>query len=429
VSNVNVRITYGDKNLYFNIPTKNFCYLAEPRMVSASENETTSLLYSLHNPIGVTSLAESLKRGMKVLILTDDNTRPTPKREILSLLIAELNEIGIRNDDITILIALGTHRYMSKDEIRATFGADIASNIKIINHEWADPQQLIDLGLTPNGTKIVVNKKVRETNFIIGVGSIVPHSEAGWSGGGKIVQPGICGWETTAATHLLAAKDPNYLQIAGSINNPIRHEIECIATRVGLNFIINVIIGPKGKIYKTVCGDPIAAHRKGVQYAKKIYECNIPELADIVIVSAYPADLDYWQGDKPVTYAMRGLKKGGTVILVGRFPEGISNSHPILEKYGRCSYKEIYELSKENYIEDQVGMAALFIHAHHKEKASIICVSEGLTLEQKQNLAFIPAENTEQAIKLAFHYQGESAKIGIIDYGGDLLPVLQSQNG
>ena len=182
MSNVNVRIIYGGKDLYFNIPSKNFAYFAEPRLVSASENETTSLLYSLHNPIGASSLAESLKRGMKVLILTDDNTRPTPKRKILSLLLAELNEIGIRNDDIAILIALGTHRYMSEDEIGVTFGADIASNIRIYNHEWADPQQLIDLGLTPNGTKIIVNKKVRETNFIIGVGSIVPHSEAGWSG-------------------------------------------------------------------------------------------------------------------------------------------------------------------------------------------------------------------------------------------------------
>ena len=395
-------------------------------MVNALENETTSLLYSLRNPIGAAVLAESLKPGMKVLILTDDNTRPTPKRKILSLLLAELNEIGILNDDITILIALGTHRYMAKDEIEATFGADIISNIKIFNHEWADPQQLIDLGLTPNGTKIVVNKKVHEANFIIGVGSIVPHSEAGWSGGGKIVQPGICGWETTAATHLLAAKDPNYLQIAGSINNPIRDEIECIANRVGLNFIINVVMGSKGEIYKTVCGDLIEAHRQGVQYAKGIYECNIPELADIVIVSAYPADLDYWQGDKPVTYAMRGLKRGGTVILVGRFLEGISKSHPSLEKYGRCSYQEIYKLSEENNIKDQVGMAALFIHAHHKEQASIICVSDGLTFEQKKNLDFIPAEDIEEAIKLAFQLQGENAKIGIINYGGDLLPVLQS---
>ena len=187
-----------------------------------------------------------------------------------------------------------------------------------------------------------------------------------------------------------------------------------------------MIIGSQGEIYKTVCGDPIEAHRLGVQSAKEIYECNIPELADIVIVSAYPADLDYWQGDKPVTYAMRGLKKGGTVILVGRFSEGISESHPSLEKYGRCSYQEIYELTKKNYIEDQVGMAALFIHAHHKEQASIICVSDGLTLEQKRNLDFIPAENIEQAIKLAFQLQGENAKIGIINYGGDLLPVLQS---
>lgn len=425
MSKADLRIGYGKSALHFSVPEKNLAYFAAPRKVEIG-NETEDFLYSLHNPIGAPPLSESLKLGMKVLILVDDNTRPTPKKRILTMLLEELRKIGIRTADITILIALGSHRYMSENEIRAVFGAEIADHIQIVNHEWADPLQLMDLGLTANGTRIIVNKKVRENNFIIAVGSIVPHSEAGWSGGGKIVQPGICGWETTAATHLLAARNPEYLRIAGTIDNPIRREIENISSRVGLNFIVNVIMGGEGRIYRTVCGDPVAAHRKGVQYAKEVYEHEIPQPADTVIVSAYPADLDYWQGDKPVTYSMRGLKKGGTVILVGRFPEGISQTHPVLEQFGTCSYQEICQIADEHRISDQVGLAALFIHAHHKNYASIICVSEGLSPGQKQHLGFIHAASIEQAIKISFDLQGGNSKIGVIDFGGDLLPVVKS---
>lgn len=425
MNEVQLRITYGSEDLWFRVPEKNFCYYVEPRVVSCMENESEGLLFALQHPIGSPPLAEIIKPGMKILIITDDNTRPTPKKRILPILIEELCRCGIDERDIIILIALGTHRYMSQAEIRETFGDALVNRIRIVNHEWDDPEQLVPLGYTPAGTKIVVNKKVCEADFVIGVGSIVPHSEAGWSGGGKIIQPGICGWETTAATHLLAARSQDYLRIAGVVDNPVRREIESIARRVGLKFVLNVVMGAKNKIYQAVCGDPVAAHRLGVAQAKNVYECEIPRLADTVIVSAYPADLDYWQGDKPVTYALRGIKQGGTIILVGRFPEGVSGSHPVMEKYGRCSYQQLSKLAQANIIDDQVGLSALFIHAHHKEKASVICVSDGLTLQQKENLGFIHADSIEHAIRISYALQGENSKIGVIDYGGDLLPVFK----
>jgi len=142
-----------------------------------------------------------------------------------------------------------------------------------------------------------------------------------------------------------------------------------------------------------------------------------------VVVSAYPADLDYWQGDKAVTYSLRCINQGGTLILVGRFPEGISSSHPILEKYGHLMYKELMELSSNNKIEDGVGLAALLIHARHKRKVSMICVSPGLTIQQKEKFGFIHAESVQDAINIALDIQGNKCKIGVIDYGGDLLPV------
>ena len=423
MKNKEMMITYGESKIKFVIPQKNYCYFIQPKQITQKEDDKYYIKKAFYQPIGALSLNEVLHNGMKILLIVDDLTRPTPKKRLIPLVIKELVKLGIKKKDITILIALGTHRYMTHTEIINSFGPEIVESVKIFNHEWANPENLVDIGRTLNNIKIIINKKMIETDFSIGIGSIVPHSEAGWSGGGKIVQPGICGWETTAATHLMAAKDSKYLDITGTINNKVRSEIEFIAKKAGLNYIINFILGTNGQIYDVVGGDPILAHRYGVKISKKIYTVQIKDLADIVVVSAYPADLDYWQGDKPITYSLRGINKKGTLILVGRFPEGISSSHPILEKYGHLQYEELMKLSLNNTIKDEVGLAALLIHAHHKRRVSIICVSPGLTRQQKEKFGFIHAESVQEAINIALDMQGNKCKIGVIDYGGDLLPV------
>ena len=423
MKNKELRITYGKEDIYFTIPEENYCYYIEPKKVNQNKDDEFYVKKAFYDPIGSLLLNKTLASGMKILLIVDDITRPTPKKRLIPLIVKELVDLGIKKKDITILIALGTHRYMTDSEIIATFGEETAKSIQILNHEWADSTQLIDLGRTPNNIKIIVNKRIIEADFSIGIGSIVPHSEAGWSGGGKIIQPGICGWETTAGTHLIAAKDPKYLNIAGTIKNKVREEIEFIAKKVGLNYIINFILGPNEQIHEVVGGDPVIAHRYGVNFAKEIFEIPIKNLADIVIVSAYPADLDYWQGDKAVTYSLRGVKPGGILILVGRFPEGISSSHSVIEEYSHLSYDELIELASNNKVKDKVGLAALFIRLHHKRKVSIICISNGLTLAQKAKLDFIHAESVQEAIKTAIDKQDDKCKIGVIDYGGDLLPV------
>jgi len=219
--------SYREGDIHFLVPEENYCYYIEPKKVNQKADDEFYIKKAFYNPIGALPLNKTLHSGMKVLLIVDDLTRPTPKKRLMPLFIKELAKLGIKKQDIIILIALGTHRYMTHDEIIDTFGTEIVESVRIFNHEWADPEQLIDLGRTSNNIKMVVNKKITEADFSIGIGSIVPHSEV-WlvRGGGKIVQPGICGWETTAATHLMEAKDSQYLDIAGTINKRVRVEIE-----------------------------------------------------------------------------------------------------------------------------------------------------------------------------------------------------------
>lgn len=403
------------------VPKKNFLYYIEPQMVESTHK--INIAKELKKPIASKTLSELIKPRMKVVIIADDLTRPTPQKEILPILLEEINKAGVKDKDISIIIALGTHRYMEQAEIVERFGKSIVERVSIANNEWKNKDIFIDLGKTEKGIPVIVNRQVYEADFVISVGVIATHDLAGWSGGYKMIQPGVCSWDTTMETHILAGRGDLIENLANE-DNEIRKEIESVGKKVGLDFIINVVMDSKDSMLKFVCGEPIKAHREGVKFIKPIYVRKIPELADIVITNAYPADLDYWQGVKPLLLAQKGIKPNGTVILIGDFPEGIAPTHPEYGKFGTRSFEDIDRCYCNGEIKDSVCAGALMIHSKCIGRTKVICISSGLSKEQKESLNFIHSETVEGALKIAFSQHGKDAKIGIIEYGGDVIPAL-----
>jgi len=422
-----IKIKYKRKDLYFKVNTKNLIYYLEmPKLNILNDvKEKERICHALHNPQGIKSLYNLVSCKAKVTIIIDDITRPTPQKLILPIVLQELKKSGVEDKNINIIIALGTHRYLTRKEMKERVGLEIFKRVDVKNSEWKDIGNFVDLGKTKNGTPIKVNREVYNSDFVIGIGSISPHVHAGWSGGAKIIQPGVCGWETTGATHLLAPRSPELFKIAGNVNNSFRKEIEEIGKKIGLNFIINTIVNPEGKIYDVVAGDPIIAHREGVKRARGFFVVPIKELADIVIVSAYPGEIDYWAGAKAVFLSQRGLKYNGITIVAGEFPEGIASTHVQRETFALKSVEEIEELIKRESITDLICAGDLIMHARLLKRTKIICISS-LTQKQKNNLGFKSAKSIEDALKIAFRIKGENAKIGVINDGWEILPELNT---
>ncbi len=418
-------LRYKEGKVKIKIPRENLVYAIEPEDMPGLADDRASIRESLRNPISSAPLSQLIKRGMKVVIIGDDITRPTPRQRIFPVLLDELNETGVPDKDITVLVALGTHRYMSEKEIEDCYGKEVTERVKVVNHDWEDKTNLVNIGSTPSGIPVSVNKLAHQADCLISVGSIVPHCLAGYGGGGKAVQPGICSWETTGKTHLLPMYKNKFLKLVGNTENEVRREMEKVAEIVNLNFIVNVVLNGRKEIVKVASGHQVKAHRQGVKLARRVYERKIPNLADIVILSSYPADIDYWQASKPLSYAQCGLREKGTVIFLAPLPDGISPTHSEVEKYGDKPYEEIKKLVKENKFEDMVCAAILLQHAVVMERSEVICVSEGLSVEQKEKLGFMHAETIEEALEIALKKEGKRAKIGVIDYGGDVLPRFQ----
>lgn len=377
----------------------------------------------LANPIGLKPLRDLVGRGRRVVLLSDDNTRNTPVRAILPGVLAELRAGGLRDTDLTILVALGTHRLMTPAELAAKFGPEVVGRFRILQHRFADEEQLADLGRTELGTDIWVNRAVLEADVVVGLGQVVPHRVAGYSGGSKIVQPGVCGAVTTGQTHWLSAAFWGH-EILGRADNPVRREMDEVGRRCNLAAIVNAVLDGAGRLVHLVYGEPVAAHRKACALSRDIFGVPIPRKAPIVVTDSHPADLELWQGAKGYYSAELAVADGGVVILETPCPEGVAVQHPEVTSFGYRSYAEVKALVETAQLTD-LTVAAHLVHVGRlvREKARGIIVSPGIGREEAERLNLGWAPNLAEAYEQAQSMVGASAEVMVLRNGGDILPL------
>lgn len=381
---------------------------------------------ALDRPIGTPPLGELAAGHRSALIVCDDVTRPTPGSLILPEVVARLNRAGIPDEWISVLFALGTHRGMTPGEMEAKLGAALAGRLTFFNHDACDRSQLVDLGVTPTGVPISVNRRVVEAELVIGVGSIVPHRYCGWSGGAKIIQPGVSGEETTLATHLLVAKVPDVA--LGAAENTVRREMDTVARQAGLSFIVNTVLDAQGTPVSVVAGDFVAAHREGVARARKVCGVRLPQAADVVIASSHPCDLNFWQAGKAFYSAEVAVKPGGTVILVSPLFEGIGEHVEFASLIGR-SAAEIEAALKAGEIEDVMAAAAAFVVKKVMAKASVRVVTDGLSPAERRVMGIPchPRSDLQGLLDRALEAAGPDAKAAFLPEGPEVLPRLEDE--
>lgn len=423
-----ISIPWCDEERSFFIDEENLIWTATPKYIKGTADEEAEIIRAIRNPIGTKKLKELIKNPntATVAIVVDDNTRVTPAQKILKPLIDILRKIGVLYENIKVIFALGSHRPMTETEMRQKIGDWCFEHVKTENHEYDNDEKLVRLGKTSYNTQVIINKTFYNSDFKICIGNIIPQFIAGWSGGAKIIQPGISGKDTTAAVHLKGSLDwPDRL---GNAENNIRLDMEEIARIAGLDFIINTVLNLENEIVKVFCGDLVKAHRAGVEWAKKIYQMEIPQKADIVVAGTYPANRDLWQADKALAAAVLMVKKGKTVIWCAPAKDGISPEHPILLQLGDKAPKEVYDMCMRDEIKDKVGASAHIMIGVMRSMANVILVSDGVKEEDALKLGFSYADSIEGAIEKAIKREGKLAKIGILTHGADFAPVVKRKD-
>lgn len=419
-----VTLPYGRETVAVSIPADNLIGVYSPKDVPPVADVRAEIVRALNAPIGTRPLRELAAGAKKVVIVADDNTRLTPTDSIIPVLLDELNAAGVADDGITIIIALGTHRFMTGAEITAKFGADVVRRVRVKNHGYKNPAELAELGTTANGTYVAVSREVYEADFKIGVGSIVPHHIPGFAGGAKIVQPGISGERTTAETHLLSVRAPrSYL---GVVDNPVRRELNEIARRVGLNTIFNTVLNRYGEVVGAFYGDVVAAFDAGVALARAVYAVELPAEADIVVSSSHPCDLEFWQAHKTLYPSDLAVKAGGIIVLVTPCYEGVAVTHAAMLEITAKSSGAIRAMVSCGQVGDEVAAALAIAWAQVKEREEVYFVSSGIAAAEAEKLGFRPFASVQAAVDAALAAKGPGARVTVLTHAPDMLPVIKS---
>src|SRR3984893_10691978 len=318
---------FGKDGLMVSFPDGPAYELIESRSALPLPDAQTALDAALDAPIGCKPLRELAQGKRSAAISVCDITRPAPNRVTLPPLLRRLHEAGIPVDGVTILIATGLHRGATPKEINTIVGPEIAAQYRVVNH---DAKVLTDhrpLGSTRRGTPIFIDERFMAADLHITLGFIEQHLMLGFSGGRKLIAPGLAAQETIKTIH-----SPEFMReplaTEGAIETNRWHaELLEIAARARHDFILDVTLPRSREISGIFAGEPVAAHAAGVEFLRTTSLEKLTGLADAVITSAagHPLDMSFYQTIKGITAAQHIVKPGGKILVMGACPEGVGS--------------------------------------------------------------------------------------------------------
>jgi nickel-dependent lactate racemase len=407
------------------IDDQNLLFYAEMPKTGQLAPQDQLINQALENPISTPKIINSLKPTDMVVIIVDDFTRPTPAAAILPFILDRVHQAGVPVDRVVILIATGTHRAMTGQELAVKLGKAVCDRYKVVNHDY-QRGPFAHLGHMQNGTPVEVNRLVFEADFKIAIGNVVPHSSAGWGGGAKIILPGVCSEKTTEMMHIRSVMSQPVLDVPGNIDVPTRHEMEDTAAKLGLDFILNTVLDDGGNLLAVFAGHFIKAHKAACEFAQGVQIIPIPSQADILITSANPCHYDFWQGLKPYGYSHRAVREGGVIIFLLDGAEGLCGdapSHePTFRKYLLSTFEEQKTAVERGEVQDLVAIHACMHHSQirHRVKKTF-CLTNHMSVQDVDAMGFEAVPNLQQALLMAYDLLGPDAKVGVIPYGGETL--------
>lgn len=375
---------------------------------------------ALADPIESARLGRIVKPGEKVAIVSSDITRPIPTWEVLPPVLDELYAAGVAKEDVSLVLALGSHRKHTEDEKKRLAGARAYGEIRVID---SLDEEMVSFGKTKAGTPIDINKTVAEADRRILLGNVEYHYFAGYSGGVKAIMPGVSTPDAIACNHSLMV-DP--LACAGNLEtNPVRIDIEEAGARVGADFIVNVVLDEEKRIIRACAGHPVAAHRAACRFLDTLYRIDIPHRADIVIDSqgGSPKDLNLYQTQKALDNSKYAVKTGGVVILVGCCKEGLGNKNFQDWMHEAEQPQDVIDHLKREF---KLGGHKASAVAKIQVLADVYLVSD-LDPELARDCFFTPFANLQDAYDAALGKMGADAQVLVMPHGGSTVPHVAGE--
>lgn len=415
-----VRLNYGRHGLEVELPEQNVVKCLGYRSAQALADPCDAVLQALRQPIGSEPLASLARGRVNACVVIADITRPVPYRLLLPPVLNTLEASGIARDRILLLVATGLHRPTTREELVEMVGEPIAQGYRIEDHYGERLEEHVSLGTSPNGVPVWIDRRYVEADLKITTGLVEPHFMAGYSGGRKLICPGLAARQTICAWH-----SPRFLEHPKAANgvlegNPVHEEDVWIARRAGCDFIVNTVIDAHRQMLFVVAGDMEQAHLAACDFVRNLVIDTIPQPVDVVITSAagYPLDATYYQSVKGMVAAEGIVRPGGTVILASGMSEGIGSPSfcQIFEEHATLDDFLSHILARPE-VAGRIDQWQLEMFAKVRRKATVKVVTDGLPPETLRKLFVEPAPSVEAAVAAALVQYGPHATIAVIPEG------------
>ncbi|MGB5985133.1 MAG: nickel-dependent lactate racemase [Desulfobacterales bacterium] len=420
----------GKGSTTFAIPREQLLYELVGCNRQPPEDLAAAYQAALARPIDSPPLKEMVKPGEKVAITVSDITRGWQRNHLtLPLLIDSLNEAGIADEDITIIIAVGAHRQNTETEFVELCSESVCHRVRVVNHDAWDTANMVYYGKTSRGTEVSVNRAAAEADRLILTGGVIYHYMVGYGGGRKSVLPGVSSLRTIQQSHMWAMADTvgqgsnplaANMKTAG---NPAHEDMMEAAAFLKPDFIVNVVPNLEGDITGIFAGNWISAWQAATRMVDEIFGVTIQEQADIVIVSAggYPKDINLYQSQKTIDNAVYAMKPGGVVILLAECPD-ISEPREFFDWFDHPTFQEMEKAVRANFlISGWVAVRQL----EYGRQGTMIMVTRKENIDLARRAGVQGVATMEEALRLAYDACGTaSPKITVMPQGANTFPIL-----
>ena len=425
-----ISLKYGKGDMTFDLPRDQEFHTIRGEGYPPLPDVEAAYRQALDHPIDSPPLREVVKPGETVALLVSDITRTWQRNaETLITLIEYLNEAGIPDENITIVIAVGFHRGNTDEEFIEICGDKVCHRVRVVNHDALELDNMVYLGKTSRGTEVSVNRIVKDVDKVILTGGCIFHFMVGYGGGRKIIMPGISSVTTIQQCHMWAmgpemGSGTNRLSESGRTKgNPSHEDMVEVAAFVKPDFMVNVAPNEEGELAGIFAGNWMTAWLEATRLVDKIFRVNIEARADIVIASAggYPKDINIYQLTKTLDNASYAMKPGKVSIILAELSD-------IREPEAFFKYFEYgSKLALEKEVRDHftiAGWAALKT-MEYCDKGLFLVVTEKKNEELVKKANLVPVFGMEEALKIAYEKCGsKNPSISIMPQGANNFPTV-----
>ena len=435
-----IKLPWGPGSLSVDVPdTWNLIF--PERKSGGKEKKTDGLAVvreSLAKPIGMKPLHGYKLKGKKIVIIVDDNTRPTPVHTFFHLILDSLGKAGASMKNITVIPALGIHTPMKEAEMAEKIGAKNMKRVKWENHEAFDLKANHYFGTTGRKTPVYLNKNLKDADLIVLVGLIEPHIWAGFGGGLKNILPGVAYAETIGLHHEIISEPPYQFNRVGVMpeKNSFRQDLEDIRRMIKAEiFCVNVVLDHSRSVLASFAGDPVMAHRKGMDYNYRELGLHLDRQVDGIIVNSFPMDINFKQGMKCVGNSLPALKPGGAVMAFMRAERGLDDIRPqktpplpvlkaVLRLIGPARVRGLIEKTKKglNVEEKFLVYYSLQLVRQYELYFYVPALSEA---EARQAGFFVRCQDPAEVIRHGMRKIGKNATVAVFPEAGATFPIVE----